>query len=317
MISVIIPVYNVRPFLEQCVRSVINQTYQDWECILVDDGSTDGSSELCDKLEHEDTRLSVIHQQNNGVSVARNRGLDECKGENVCFIDSDDWVDVDYLQHMVSGMEDSSNDMVVTGAIHEAKTLTAHVPTREETIRMESSYTQSFIANVGLFYGPWSILYKTSIIKEHHIQFPPDLSFGEDTTFVFSYLRHVDNVLLKPVADYHYRIRTQESLSNHHGEEKTFLRYDLWTMRRSFYEEKHMWNSVSQADMYKELWSIVYDGIYSTQTPKAEFLRRLFTIPEISELRIWMQLFSLPYYIRYGIIYRQWFLFYLIRKIKS
>lgn len=318
MVSVIIPVYNVRPFLELCVSSVLNQSYQDWECILVDDGSTDGSGELCNTLAKEDARLSVIHQQNKGVSVARNRGLIESNGEYICFIDSDDWVNADYLRHLISGTEDSSIDMVVAGTAHETVPLNIHVPAREEIIRMESSFTQSLIDKVGLFYGPCAILYKTSIIREHHIIFPENLSFGEDTTFVFSYLRHVGNVLMKPVADYHYRIHSQASLSNRLGsEEIVFLRYDLWKMRQSFYIDKGMWNEITQADMYRELWSIVYDGIFSTLKPNSSFMKRLFALPEIRELKHWQHLFCIPQYIKLCIMHRQSFLFYFLRLIKS
>lgn len=93
MISVIIPVYNVKSYLKKCVDSVINQTYKDLEIILVDDGSTDGSSEICDQYKTIDSRIKVIHKKNGGLSDARNCGIDISKGEYITFLDSDDWVD--------------------------------------------------------------------------------------------------------------------------------------------------------------------------------------------------------------------------------
>lgn len=101
-VSVIIPVYNVKPYLERCVQSVQNQTYKDLEIILVDDGSTDGSSELCDKIAARDSRIVVIHQENQGLSGARNTGIRKAKGEYIAFLDSDDeWLLSDGLERLL------------------------------------------------------------------------------------------------------------------------------------------------------------------------------------------------------------------------
>jgi len=314
MISIIVPVYNVRPYLEQCVRSIIAQTYQDWECILVDDGSTDGSGELCDELAVGDERLKVIHQKNQGVSAARNCGIDDSKGEYICFIDSDDWVGVDYLTHLLAGMNEKGTDMVVTGAIHESSKPTIHAPKESYRLRMEPEYTKAFIDNVGLFYGPCSILYKSSIIKSNRIVFPKGLSFGEDTTFVFSYLRHVRDVVLAPFADYHYRIHTSGTLSYRFGKERTFQRYDLWKMRQSFYMDKGMWNDISQDNMYRELWGLVYDGIFSVRHVSLQYLKNLLNIKEISELRILDDSFINSKWIKILVFKRAYFILYVLRK---
>lgn len=93
LISLIIPVYNVRPYLKRCIESVINQTYKNLEIILVDDGSDDGSQYICDELKKIDKRITVIHQKNQGLSAARNAGIEECKGEWIAFLDSDDWIE--------------------------------------------------------------------------------------------------------------------------------------------------------------------------------------------------------------------------------
>ena len=101
-ISVIIPVYNVAPYLEKCVKSVINQSYGDLEIILVDDGSNDGSGKICDELKKTDSRIIVIHQENQGRSVARNRGLDRATGEWIAFLDSDDWLEMEAYEVLLS-----------------------------------------------------------------------------------------------------------------------------------------------------------------------------------------------------------------------
>ena len=103
-VSVVIPVYNVKPFLERCVQSVLRQTYKDLEIILVDDGSTDGSGELCDQLALSDQRIRVIHQENQGLSGARNTGIRQATGEYIIFLDSDDeWLLSDGLENLLQG----------------------------------------------------------------------------------------------------------------------------------------------------------------------------------------------------------------------
>ncbi|MBR3469133.1 MAG: glycosyltransferase family 2 protein [Lachnospiraceae bacterium] len=117
MISVIIPVYNVKAYLAEAVESVIHQTYQYLEIILVDDGSTDGSGEICDEYAKKDNRIKVIHQQNKGLSAARNAGLDICQGEIISFLDSDDVFRKDMLEKMYAAMEKTGADIVECGIV--------------------------------------------------------------------------------------------------------------------------------------------------------------------------------------------------------
>ncbi|MBQ7815737.1 MAG: glycosyltransferase, partial [Oscillospiraceae bacterium] len=98
MISVIVPVYNTEKFLDKCIESISKQTFDDFEIILVDDGSTDKSGQICDTWAHKDNRVKVIHKQNAGVSAARNNGIAAAKGEYIAFVDSDDTVSPDYLR---------------------------------------------------------------------------------------------------------------------------------------------------------------------------------------------------------------------------
>ncbi len=107
LVSVIIPVYNVEPFLRQCLDTVIGQTYRNLEIILVDDGSTDSSGSICEEYAAGDSRVRVIHQANAGQSAARNAGLDRASGKYVCFVDSDDWIAADMIEQLLAEMENS------------------------------------------------------------------------------------------------------------------------------------------------------------------------------------------------------------------
>ena len=117
LVSVIIPVYNTKEYLSRSVGSILAQTYASWELLLIDDGSTDGSGELCNALSAKDARIRTLHFANGGVSVARNRGVRESRGEYLCFIDSDDFVAVDYLERLVEAAERTRSSLVVTKKI--------------------------------------------------------------------------------------------------------------------------------------------------------------------------------------------------------
>lgn len=315
MISIIIPVYNTSKYLDQCLKSVLKQTYTDWECIVVDDGSADNSGEICDKWAEKDGRFIIIHQKNQGVSAARNHGIQKSKGEYICFIDSDDWVEPDYLSNMINTSYYKCSDLIVTGTKHVHNNFSKEFAPSEIAIaELSSKYTDIFIKNIGLMYGPCSKLYYASIIKENNILFPEHLSFGEDTTFVFRYLEKINSILYINTTAYNYRIVDSNSLSSKYRDDKSIIRYELWLTRYHFYELKNMWNDISQRNMYRELWAIIYDGIFSVKKPSFSYLNNLLNIKEIDDLNSWKDIFNAPYWIKYGILKRLNLLFYVIRK---
>ena len=103
-ISVIVPVYNVKLYLHKCVDSILNQTYQNIEVLLIDDGSTDGSSDICDSYTEKDSRIKVVHKKNGGLSSARNTGLDMATGEYILFVDSDDYIDIEMIRRLYDAL---------------------------------------------------------------------------------------------------------------------------------------------------------------------------------------------------------------------
>ncbi|HFI2473628.1 TPA: glycosyltransferase family 2 protein [Streptococcus suis] len=114
LISIIVPVYNVKPYLNRCIDSLLKQTYPHFELILINDGSTDGSAFVLEEYAKKDERIRVIHQENAGVSAARNKGIDSAKGEYITFVDSDDFVEDYYLQHLYDGARESGSDIAAT-----------------------------------------------------------------------------------------------------------------------------------------------------------------------------------------------------------
>ena len=239
MISIIIPVYNVAHYLEQCLESVINQTYNDWECILIDDGSKDNSGEICDKWGKIDSRFRIIHQINQGVSAARNRGIKESRGEYIVFIDSDDWVSPNYLKDMTDTFQ---SDLIVSGVIrhHSNNIESIYEPSQNHTFKLNNEGVR-YLVDLNekfLIFGPCAKLYKTSIINKYHIKFPTGTSLGEDLEFNFHYLEHVNNITTIQSNNYHYRIQTTNSLSTQIRENQFEHDYKQWMIQKKLYTKQ-------------------------------------------------------------------------------
>ena len=206
-ISIIVPVYKVEDVLPRCIESIIAQTYRDWELILVDDGSPDNSGIICDRYLVKDERIKVLHTPNNGVSAARNAGLDIVKGNFVVFIDSDDWVDNAYLKHLLRYRGDE-NTTVYGNVINDYdydKDSSAIFDYEDGLIinldQSPSSMVKFRIPENGF---PIAKLFSMSIIRKHQLRFDTSLSYHEDHLFVFEYLNHVEKIVLSSAADYHY-----------------------------------------------------------------------------------------------------------------
>ena len=305
MISVIIPVYNVAHYLDECVKSVVEQTYQEWECILVDDGSTDGSGKICDEWIKRDERIRVIHQENGGVSKARNRGIEEAKGDYVVFVDSDDWLGKEHIEQLVNA---PIADLVVSGVrqIGTDGACTEYCPSCDNTFPFNGIGIH-YIAELNkkfLLYGPVSKLYKASILESNHVRFPLDCSYGEDLQFNLLYLNHVKTLSMQRRVSYNYR-RGTETLSTKIRLEQFEQDYCQWKMLKTFYKKSGLWLCPMQEMLYERLWGIVYDGIFSTSTNNKDIL----AIPEIKELKNYQHVFHCSAWIKWCILHRISFVF--------
>ncbi|MBO7464784.1 MAG: glycosyltransferase family 2 protein [Bacteroidales bacterium] len=190
-ISIIVPVYNTAPYLPRCIDSILNQSFTDFELLLIDDGSFDGSEAICDSYAADDNRIRVFHKRHGGVSFARNIGLDNAKGEWVCFVDSDDELLPDGLKVMVGGISDDVS-MVQAGfnKIKDGKLLVntdvldikGEIMDRQQALLMLYQYK-------GVYMGyPWGRLFNRGFIVEKRISFDERIPIEEDTLFVATYL---------------------------------------------------------------------------------------------------------------------------------
>lgn len=201
LISIIVPVYKVEKYLDECVESLVNQTYRNIEIILVDDGSPDNCPKMCDDWASKDDRIKVIHKPNGGVSSARNEGLKVACGEWIWFVDSDDTVCVDTLKEM-NNINTSKYDLLV----------------------FDSSITQDYTKDNSFFYdyyfkyrfgfGPCNKLYKKSIIEKNNLEFDTQESVGEDLLFNITYYQYANTYKFTISKYYNYRVREDSAMQS-------------------------------------------------------------------------------------------------------
>lgn len=196
IVSIIIPVYNAEKTLKRCVDSIIRQTYSDWELLLVDDGSCDASSKMCDEYALKDTRIKSFHQRNQGVSAARNLGLDQARGKWILFVDSDDYLLDDTLHLGPQYSEDLIVFLFKTldsqGHLNEWRSVPPVVCSNR---KMMADYLLSNI-HFCIFRSPWTKFFKRDLIGD--LRFDERIKIGEDTIFVEQYLKKCTSLRVCP-----------------------------------------------------------------------------------------------------------------------
>ncbi len=215
MISIITPFYNSESTLGRCIESVLAQTYTDFELLLVDDGSTDGSLSVCESYALSDSRLRVVRQPHGGVCEARNNGLRLLSGDYVSFIDADDWVDAEFLQTFIDGQDGTElciQDICMhpcvgkANMLSKANTLSADNPASYSLgIEQRTSVDAADIArSTRLFGSCCNALFLSSLIRKHSLQFDNKMTRWEDTDFIMRYAMHINKVRTLSRAAYHY-----------------------------------------------------------------------------------------------------------------
>lgn len=202
-ISIIVPIYNVEPYLRQCLDSIKSQTFRDWECILVDDGSSDSSPAICDEYAAGDARFRVIHEANGGLSHARNAALRIAKGKYIGFVDSDDWIEPEMFDKLYQLINDYDADMSMVGYRKEyiGRYSTKHLIRNTEVIDGNTAMRE--IGYDRLPNYVWNKLHKREIIS---CDFPEGRNF-EDIFVYGQWLKNVEKVVIDPSPLYHYRMR--------------------------------------------------------------------------------------------------------------
>lgn len=210
LLSIIIPVYNGKDYLKACIDSVLHQTFSDWELILIDDGSRDGSGELCDTYATDD-RIIVVHRENGGQAAARNQGLSMARGRYVGFVDCDDWLDADMYATLVSTLEEHDADVVVCGFIEEYAGSRKLVNADGTTNVYPGEEAMKLLLQGRMGSYLWSMLFRRSVVVEPM----PHLEPFEDHATIFKWFSHARRVVVMGRAFYHYRQLQGSSLHSY------------------------------------------------------------------------------------------------------
>ncbi|MEH7180548.1 glycosyltransferase [Neobacillus vireti] len=189
LVSIIVPVFNAEKYLERCIKSIIKQTYKQIEIILVNDGSTDRSKEICKYYEEALDSISFFTQKNSGPSVARNLGLEKAKGEFVSFIDADDYIEENMIEEMVKSILENKCDLVLCDHnIIKDNFIIKKSSLFSEQGKKDVIELRKRLLTTDELNSPCDKLYKMSIINENSIRFPVDIKYGEDTIFNLMYV---------------------------------------------------------------------------------------------------------------------------------
>lgn len=200
LVSIIVPVYKVEKYLDECIESLVNQTYRNIEIILVDDGSPDNCPKICDDWVARDDRIKAIHKSNGGVSSARNEGLKVARGEWIWFVDSDDTVEINALEELVKYTNEV--DLIVFNS----KT--------EEPYTKDDTFFKDYYFKYQFGFGPCNKLYKKSIIEKNNLEFDTQESVGEDLLFNITYYQYANTYKFTISKYYNYRVREDSAMQS-------------------------------------------------------------------------------------------------------
>lgn len=205
LVSVVIPVYNVKDFLEKCIESVVQQTYKNIEILLIDDGSTDGSDVICDKYCKKDNRIKVFHKKNGGLSDARNYGISKSTGKFITFIDSDDYVSDDYVEYLYELLIENKTNISACGhfILKNGKTLKKNIVNKKRFTKTEALNAILYDREIDIC--SWGKLYNKKLFDD--IRFPKEKIF-EDTGTTFQLFDKCDYISVGDECKYYYIIRS-------------------------------------------------------------------------------------------------------------
>lgn len=291
LISVIVPVYNVKGYLERCLQSICAQTYKNLEIIVIDDGSSDGSGELCDAFALKDRRMRVVHQDNAGQSVARNRGLALAQGQLLGFVDADDWIEADMYESLFRMMTEQEADIsVCSHDRHQADTRAKYtsgkvsVLTRNEAIR-------ALVVDKRVRNYVWDKLYKRCLFDG--VRFPPGRIF-EDIAVSYRLFYGAQKIAVQETPKYHYVIREGSSMQSKYDARKEYCLFQAVYEQVRFVLDKGIWDDAAVYVVRRGIRLIDHASMLppssSTDEIIKEVLAKMHEFDEVSCFRLGLSL---------------------------
>lgn len=292
MISVIIPIYNIENYIEECVNSIINQLYRDIEIILVDDGSTDKSGQICDKYALIDYRIKVVHKKNEGLVSARKTGLQDAKGSLIAYVDGDDWIEPNMISRLYQVMIKNDVDIAMCGRFEDTgdthRVVNHGIPEGkyDKHDLLEKVYPNMIVNGAffewGMFPGVWDKLWKREALYEYQMAVDERLAMGEDAACTYPALLNANSIYVLHECLYHYR-QTATSMVKQNS--------DIELQRKKF---NILYNSVNKSfEKYKNIYDLReqwLEYVLFLMVPRADVLYHgieemdyLFPFPEVKK----------------------------------
>ena len=256
-ISIVTACYNAEKFIKRCARSILSQTFSDFEWIVVDDGSTDRSLELLNALSSEDKRIIIISKNNGGVSSARNEGLRHATGKWVCFLDIDDMMPHDAIETMIS-IADESTDVVFAGYQSIRNQNSSSIPPEYSVVMSSQQLSLMLFKPIDFPYMgyPWAKLFRRSIITEHGLWFDENIWYNEDRLFVLEYILHCSRGIYTTKTVYKYIVNGQGAMATIKGPNYWKFETDLDAFLKMC--------RIARSSAYVQLQDAVMRGTYAS-----------------------------------------------------
>lgn len=308
MISIIVPLYNAEPHILKCLESISTQTFSDFECIIINDGSTDKGAEIAQSFASADSRFKYVSQANAGVSIARNRGLSLANGEYICFIDSDDIVSSNYLLHLINAMDDKVDMSVSTYKRVKNGKIIESVQHEPGIVNLNACSSEFYINHLLMMYGPVCKLYRRSIIEVHNLRFNPKLTVGEDFCFNLSYLLHAQRINFITDCDYFYNW-TPVSLTNRRYFPLQEL-YQTEIYHKKFLEKIGLADVLTDQYIYKKLGGYLYDAL-TVRLNKYKDIKMFVSLFSKEDLHKTLRHFQFPYWMKIALTLRLPFIIFI------
>lgn len=268
-VSVLIPAYNVEPYISECLTSVCNQTYRDLQIIIYDDGSTDGTSEILERFQGNDHRIEVYSRPNRGVSATRNDLLRKIKGDAFIFVDADDWLEPDMIEWLVKSLDSSGCDIAMCGWSRSEEKPRGDYPCE---IWDSRTLIRKYLFHKEITGSLYNKLVKTGLLQNN--RFNEDISYEEDTLFVWNIIKTVESLVKSDKPLYHYRINTSSLSCRKFGEGK-FSASKVWSDICSDADENFSGlSSLAHAQYGHQMAMLLFDAARShyKADDKTEFL---------------------------------------------
>lgn len=267
--SIIIPIYNTERYIKQCLTSILEQSFSDFEVFLIDDGSTDNSINICQSI--NDTRTKIIRKNNEGVSIARNIGLNQAKGKWIIFIDSDDFLVHNHvLKNLYTIISEQKAGWYLFNSTQYDKGIYKSIKSNYDNSFLDTHYIQHI-----RHFALWGYVFKNSIIQQYNIRFIDKLAYSEDRIFIYHYAIHSSNIYLVPEIIYAYRINDGSVCQSKNGLRKA--KHQFWAASILNEMAHSPLFQICQKQLNKECKKTINFGFYS-------FIETQMGIQRISQL---------------------------------